>query len=265
MPDRLRSILEACSILAGQTKVPPSSSPSNDHDPAISSSPLCQLLNQRIDGFWTIGGRDGWSSSLHLHQQSSASPTNERQSKLASARLALAALGLLSDLEASSSVAKQGQDQGPPPLYGLKDNKTISILCGLIARWGIGQVLPRGILPSDMQDQKKEVEKISEIISNSDSDNDEEDESEEEMLQEMVGDIVRILLPPTSQQADGGRTAKQLQALVLPGLMLHTLAALLYLSHTSSSDKTSYPKPNEALEDLLNLYADYPDSIHIYR
>lgn len=239
MLNLLRSVLEACSILAGQSKPPQltsnQASPSNQ-----ATTALCKLLNQRIDGFWEIARRDGWLDKLDLDR--GTYQDDEKQSKFATARLALEALVILSHLETANAGQREPVTQELPPLYGLKDNKTITILCGLVARWGIGLLVPKGILPNDMQDK---VEKIVEVS----SDEIDGEENEEELLREMVGKIVEILVLPT-QAASGG--ARQLQTLVLPGLMLHTLAALLYLSNSAASEDTDL-KPKEALEKLLNL------------
>ena len=80
----------------------------------------------------------------------------------------------------------------------------------------------------------------------------------------MVGKIVKIIMPEfKANEGSASKPAKQIQVLVLPSIMLHTLAVLLYLSHVSLNEASDL-KPKEALDKLLNLYVLHISSQNLH-
>lgn len=225
-PVPLGKLLQAASVLAGQSK----SSVELVKKTNASKPELADVLAQRLSSI-----ADNVRDALNL-QNAPASrwqDLDESALKTWTGRYALAFLEKLheheqheSEKQASASSAagtSKAAQQPPPPLFGIRDIKTIQILASLVARWNLALVLDQGILPAEMQDRVPALQVIEQ----------EEDERAEE-LQKTAEGCCALLLWKTPLGFRG-----EIQSAVLPHLLLPTLAALLQLENTGMNATTT--------------------------
>lgn len=204
MPPQLKSTLAACSLLVGVAEPPPKLTSQKDS--------LSSILLRRLQGF---------HDQLGLVQLPT-DPT-ERQLKLTTAQAASKALQLIASLveERSEPAASTSTAQNAPqaPVFGVRDVKVLSMLSGIVARWGVGLKVDEGVLPSGLVDRPPPRSKITELV--------EEGEDTGDPLSETVQGLLHL----TRISKDSSEGAKQLAGIVAPQVLLPLIGGLVQLGY----------------------------------
>lgn len=120
----------------------------------------------------------------------------------------------------------------PPPLFGARDTKVLSMLSGVVGRWGIAARVQDDILPASIKDRTKRTpptstdkgSRFTEIV-----EEEEEGDDSGEGLEEIVKVVLDVVLLPKGVHRDSG--SGQLAALVLPQLLLPLFGSLVQLAY----------------------------------
>lgn len=233
-PPTLSKLLHAARILAGSVK---GSVPVKAAQPGREAQ-LADLLDARLASA-RAALTEEWLQSNGLASQ--AGDSSEDAVKLATANFALALLLALQNAEENEKVRSSStsisRDDASAPVFGSRDIKTIQTLASLVARWGLATLVETGIIPAEMQDRPANARaKIAEI--------DEEGErSKAQNLAATTKGCTALLLPINPMRA------REVQAIVLPLLLVPCLAALLQLAQSDSSQTA-----DASLQKLLALY-----------
>lgn len=222
----LAGLLEAASILAGQAK----SSNELIKKPHGGRPELGDVLAQRLS---SISSDVSSTLSLDSPRAREWHDLDEVSIKKWTGRYALALLQQLQLHEAfeaekrasASAVAETSKaaQQPPAPLFGVRDIKTIQILASLVARWRLAFLIDQGVLPSEMQERVPTVQVI-----------EEDDTQRADDLKNVVEACCDILLWQSPLRLKG-----EIQSVILPHLLLPTLAALLQLESIDSAINAS--------------------------
>lgn len=222
----LGKLLQACNVLAGQVKAPVDLV-RKQHG---SKPELADVLAQRLASI-----SDDVTEVLSLSEPRSADwqDLDEHTLKQWTGNYALALLQELqkhelqeSEKRTSASAAagtSKAAQQPLPPLFGIRDIKTIQILASLVARWNLALLLDPGVLPSEMQERVPAIQAI-----------EREEDARMQMLK-IAAEACSDLLLWTSPTGLKG----EIQSAALPHLLLPTLAALLQLDNVGISATTS--------------------------
>lgn len=221
----LPKLLSTANILAGQSK------PTNELVKRPGGAKLlADVLAQRLS---SISDDVGKALLPDAATPQGCQNCDEAGLKTWTGRYALAILQQLQlheEIEAekrstASAVAgtSKSAQQPPPPLFGIRDMKTIQILASLVARWSLASLLDQGILPSEMQERVPALQVI-----------EQDDVQRTEELKATAQACSAILLW-TSPLATQG----EVRSAVLPHLLLPTVAALLQLESAGSNISAS--------------------------
>lgn len=231
-PVPLGRLLQFAGILAGQIKPVAELSKKPDG----TKPQLADVLAQRLASI-----AEDVSEALVLPgtRPSQWHDLDETHLKTWTGRYALALLQQLQQYElreaekqasaSSAAESSKAAQQPAPPLFGIRDIKTIQILASLVARWDLAFLLDQGILPSEMQERVPALQVI-----------EQEEEQRAEELKYTTEACAALLLWKSTVALKG-----ELQSAVLPHLLLPTLAALLQLENTGT-------KLSATSVDLLN-------------
>lgn len=231
-PPRLKDVITAASYLLGLTISPtPNQSTSTVKD-SLSSILLRRLISfkQQINE---------WSTQPHLPSLSFTTNSSELELKRITAESAIFCLLLISEnISNSSSNSSNNQPYAststssipPPPLFGSRDLKVLSMLSGVIGRWGLASKVVEGVLPQSLRDgapKRAETSKFTEIV----GDEAERDlKAEFDSLNRLSKEIWSIVLISRGDSSRGG-DKEQLAGIVLPQLLLPLIGALLQLGY----------------------------------
>lgn len=225
----LAGLLQAASVLAGQAK------PSNELIKKTHGGKpeLGDILAQRLS---SISSDVSSILSLDSLRASDWQDLDEVSIKKWTGRYALALLQQLQLHEAleaekrasASAVAETSKaaQQPPAPLFGVRDIKTIQILASLVARWRLAFLRDQGVLPSEMQERVPAVQVI-----------EEDDTQRADELKTVVEACCDVLLWQSPLGLKG-----EIQSVILPHLLLPTLAALLQLESIDIATNASASK-----------------------
>lgn len=232
-PPRLKDIISAASYLLGITAPTTSNQSTSTVKDSLSSILLRRLISFRQQ-------INKWSSQPDLPFISSASSYSEIEWKRITAESSLFCLILISQtISNSTSNSSNKQPHAststsssipPPPLFGSRNLKVLSMLSGVIGRWGLASKVVEGVLPQSLRDgapRRAETSKFTEII----GEEEERDlQVEFDSLNKLSREIWSIVLVSRSDNSRGG-DKEQLAGIVLPQLLLPLIGALLQLGY----------------------------------
>ncbi|GAA5877890.1 hypothetical protein JCM1840_002938 [Sporobolomyces johnsonii] len=243
----LKQLLAAASTLLGLSTPTPAS---------LSRRPsLASILADRLDSLRSL--TLSWPTPPPL--PSDPAQLSEPQLQDATASAALHLLRLIaecartpappppSDPAPSTSTARpteQGQGAGAQaPMFGARDIKTLGMLAGVVARWGVGTKVKDGVLPpsAGAAVKKQDEPRIREVT---DSDLEYEAIREQELARCVKG-LVEVLGLGRAK----GDAEKQLVGLVMPQVLLPLVAGLVQLAFLVQEGGGAWAR--EALEGLF--------------
>ena len=229
------AVLQAASILVGQTKTAASVADGQARTVVGGQIQLADLLRHRIEEFFE-NTDISWENRREQDSRLLNILEKDDEGRLKTLT-ALCALNVLLELQSCEKLEKRSQYSNSSqhkeaasavaPIFGTRDIKLIQLLSSLTAKWGITSLLERGILPFEMHDK---VEKLSEIAT------DDEKIARSALLREVVTKTWRLLVFEDTNAPVTHRPGSrmEIQGIVVPHLLLPTVAGLLYIGRTQA-------------------------------
>lgn len=235
----LKTVIQAASRLVGVTDT---ASPK--------PKTLAAILSSRLDAFHSLS--TSWPSTAPNPSRTTLDALSEIGLKRLTAHHALSCLLLISDKLNNNQFTFTSTSQPhaststsstipSPPLFGSRDLKVLSMLSGVIGRWGLAALVLEGVLPSSLRDgarkQKSDSSTSSGRFSEITQEDEEEERQESKLLCEMTKSVMGVAVVDKNNNA--GMTTKerqQLASIVLPQLLIPLLGALLQLGSFENLD-----------------------------